>query len=72
MWISASFETRAYPETRQSCPAENEHVFMALLPLKASSGNEHHLIEPGSNPNRSRIVFENWILTESPALDQMG
>ncbi len=76
MWISAEFEIRAYPETRPSCPAENERVFMAALPLKVSGGNNCRLTEPDSNPNWSRKVSENSILslvtTFMCALDPMG
>ncbi len=74
--ISAAVETRDYPETRSSCPTENELEVMALLSLKASGNNEFRLTEPDSNPNGFRKDFESWILsgvtTFMCALDPMG
>ena len=52
MRIHASFEIRAYPEPRSSCPDENESVFMTSLLLRANADNRFHPIE--SDPKFSR------------------
>ena len=63
MWISTKFETRAYPEIWPACRTETELEFMASLSLRGNPGNKSYLIEPGSNPNRSRKVFETMALS---------
>ena len=76
MHISDSFETRDYPETRPSCSIENELEFMASVFQRASPGDKSCSIEHDPNPNKSRKVFENWILIgiahSGAYLDTMG
>ena len=54
MQVATALETRAYPETRYTCPTENAHVFMASLSQRVSGDNKCRLTEPDSNPNRFR------------------